>query len=259
MPGHTRFCKNWIDRRDFDALIFDLDGVVTSTAELHAQAWKRLFDEFLVSYADTALTDRSPFRLPKDYLNYVDGKPRVNGIRDFLKSRGIEIAQGCEGDLPSDVTLHGLGARKNGYYHELLQRHGVRVFDSSVDFIRKARRLGFKTAVASSSKNCTQVLQIAGLKQLFDAQFDGNDLAQQGIVGKPDPGMFLAAVRLLNTDAKRAVVFEDAISGVEAGKRGGFGLVVGVDRAARGASLARHGADIVVQDLAELEPIADDH
>lgn len=234
-------------------MIFDLDGVVTSTAELHGAAWKRLFDEFLGSCPDQAETDRSPFALPDDYLRHVDGKPRADGVRDFLKSRGIELPEGDAGDDPGTRTIYGLGARKDGYYHDLLAERGVKVFDATVVFIHRARELGFGTAIASSSRNCAHVLGAAGLAALFDVRFDGNDLAREGLAGKPDPAMFLRAAARLGVEPERAVVFEDAVSGVEAGRRGGFGLVVGVDRAGRAEALRRRGADIVVEDLSELE------
>ena len=242
-----------VSRGEIDALVFDLDGVVTSTAELHALAWKKLFDRFLEQCDLSAGCDRSPFRLPEDYRDHVDGKPRADGVRDFLISRGINLPEGNDGDGPDKVTLNGLGARKDSYYHELLDERGVPVFASSVEFIRKARRLGFKTAIASSSKNCLEVLRYAKLEQLFDSRVDGNDLLAKRIKGKPDPGMFLEALRILEVEAERAAVFEDAVSGVEAGRAGGFGLVVGIDRGGQVNALLAHGADIVVDDLSRLE------
>lgn len=242
-----------VSRSDYDALIFDLDGVVTSTAALHMAAWQRLFNELLGSVCERQGVDASPFALPDDYLRYVDGKPRADGVRDFLASRGIELPEGGAGDAPGAHTVHALGARKDGYYHELLKDRGVETFDASVALIRRARRLGFRTAIASSSRNCLEVLETAGLTSLFDVRFDGNDLAAGGLAGKPDPAMFLQAAGRLGVRPGRAVVFEDAASGVEAGRRGGFGLVVGVARGGRADTLHRHGADVVVEDLSELE------
>jgi len=242
-----------LSRREYEALVFDLDGVVTSTAALHAAAWKRLFDEYLPTRPARAGEDRSPLLLPDDYLQHVDGKPRADGVRDFLASRGIRLPEGSPDDGPDAATIHGLGARKDGYYHELLTERGVEVFQGTVDLIRSARKAGFRVAIASSSRNCAQVLETAGLEALFDTRFDGNDLAAQGLPGKPDPGMFIAAAQRLGVDPARAVVFEDATSGVEAGRRGGFALVVGVNRGAAADALRRNGADVVVEDLSELE------
>lgn len=243
----------YITREDFDALLFDLDGVVTSTADLHAKAWKRLFDEYLEHHARAHDQPFEPFYLPDDYLDHVDGKPRQDGVRDFLASRGMELPLGTPDDAPGSDTIWALGVRKNGYYHELLDKNGARVFDSSVAFVRKARVLGFSTAVVSSSRNCERIITLSGLNELFDTRFDGNDLAEHGMPGKPDPGMFLAAAKQLGVKPERAVVFEDAVSGVEAGRRGGFGLVVGVNRGDQAEELAEQGADVVVEDLEELQ------
>lgn len=232
------------------AVLFDLDGVVTRTADLHARAWKQLFDEFLA--ARTKGGDFKPFRLPEDYVEYVDGKPRYEGVRSFLRSRGIALPEGDPDDPPERDTVRGLGARKNGYFHAAMREQGVTVFEGTVELIRRLRAAGIGTACVSSSKNCRPILENAGLLDLFDAIFDGKDLEREQLRGKPHPDIFLHAAELLAAEPARAVVVEDAVSGVEAGRAGGFGLVIGVDRGAGREALLSHGADWVVDDLAEL-------
>ncbi len=241
-----------IDCNDFDALLFDLDGVITLSARVHAAAWKTLFDEFLAARAGATGKDFEPFDIERDYRAYVDGKPRYAGVRDFLAARGIELPQGSADDAAGSATVCGLGNRKNALFLEHLQRDGVVVDDGARALLEDARRHGIPTAVVSASRNCRTLLQAAGLERLFDVVVDGALAAERGLAGKPAPDTFLAAARELGAQPARAVVFEDAVAGVTAGRAGGFGLVVGVDRAARAAALSAHGADVVVRGLVEL-------
>ncbi|WP_206454039.1 beta-phosphoglucomutase family hydrolase [Aurantimonas marina] len=236
---------------DFDAAIFDLDGVVTRTARVHAAAWKRLFDEYLKQRAERAGEPFRPF-LDDDYRRYVDGKPRYDGVRSFLQSRGITLALGTPTDPPDRETISGLGNRKNQFLQESLEKDGVEVFDSTVALIRTLRGYGVRTALVSSSRNARAILDSADLTTLFDVCVDGSDSARLELKGKPQPDIFLAATEALGARRERAAVFEDAISGVQAGRAGGFGLVVGVDRADQAAALREAGADLVVADLAAL-------
>ncbi len=239
-----------IDRRRIDALLFDLDGVVTRTAAVHAAAWKRLFDEVLARRAGGQSWE--PFDVEHDYRAYVDGKPRHDGVRSFLAARGVSLPEGAPDDGPDAETIHGLARRKNGYVLARLAEDGVQVYDAAAAFIRDARTRGFKTAVVSASENCAAVLRAADLEALFDVRVDGTDVARHGLKGKPAPDSFLEAARRLGVDPARAVVFEDALAGVQAGRAGGFALVVGVDRVGQAAALRRHGADVVVTRLSEL-------
>ncbi|HSE04212.1 MAG TPA: beta-phosphoglucomutase family hydrolase, partial [Methylomirabilota bacterium] len=238
----------------FDAVLFDLDGVVTRTAELHAAAWAELFDAFLRRRAGQGGEPFRPFDRVKDYLAYVDGKPRYEGVRSFLAARRIALPEGDPTDGAKAETVHGLGGRKDALFVERLRRDGVDVFASTVDLIRALRGRGVKTAVVTSSRNGREVLRAAGIEELFDARIDGLDAQALGLTGKPHPDPFLKAAELLGVAPGRAVVIEDAVSGVEAGCRGGFGLVVGLDRGGNRDALAAHGADVVVADLAELGP-----
>ncbi len=224
----------------YEALLVDLDGVVTRTAAVHAAAWKRLFDEFLGRHAERTAVGFEPF-----YRTYVDGRPRYAGVESFLASRGIELPYGTPEDSADRETICGLGNRKNLYFRQHLRENGVGVYD--------AREQGLRVAVVSSSKNCGPVLEAAGLAGLFEERVDGLDVAGLGLQGKPAPDMFLEAARRLGVDPTGAVVLEDAVSGVEAGRRGGFGLVVGVDRGDHAEELRRHGAHVVCSDLRELE------
>lgn len=230
------------------AVLFDLDGVVTDTARLHARAWQQLFERFLAEQDGAA----EPFRLPEDYVAHIDGKPRYEGVRAFLRSRGIELAWGDPADPPDARTICGLGNRKNQLFHDALAEQGVAVFEGSVALIEALRAHGIGTACASSSKNAVPVLERAGLLALFDLVFDGRALAELGLAGKPAPDLFTAAAARLGVAPAEAAVVEDAVVGVAAGRAGGFGLVIGVDRGAGRAALAEAGADIVVGDLAEL-------
>lgn len=235
----------------FDAVIFDLDGVITRTAEVHAQAWKRLFDEFLRARAEARSEPFRPFD-DNDYLSYVDGKPRFDGVNSFLKSRGIDLPWGELEDGEDEESVCGLGNRKNRYFREHLEREGVEAFESSVRLLHTLRDGKVKTGLASSSRNSRAVLEAAGLTDLFEIRVDGNDLAELGLNGKPAPDLFLLAADRLGVDPSRAVVVEDAISGVEAGRAGDFVHVIGVDRGVGPEGLREGGADIVVSDLEEL-------
>ena len=220
LPAHIQAC------------LFDLDGVITQTAKVHAQAWKQTFDEF-----------RIPFEIVPDYADYVDGKPRADGVQSVLTARGIEATP----ELVADIA-----SKKDQHFLDLIHRDGVETYESSVSYIRQARAAGMKLAVVSSSKHTTEVLSAAALDSDFDAQVDGNLAEREHLPGKPAPDTYLAAATMLQTLPANAAVYEDALAGVEAGRAGRFGLVVGIDRAGQADALRAHGADIVVQDLAQL-------
>ena len=241
-----------IDLRELEAFLFDLDGVVTRTAKVHAAAWKQLFDDYLRRRAGAEGATFVPFDLVIDYQDYVDGRPREAGVQSFLASRGVSLPAGGLDDGPEVETLNGLGKRKEQYFMQALAQHGVEVFDGTVTFVRDARARGVRTAIVSSSQNCAAVLEAAGLTPLFDVRVDGTDLRRLGLAGKPAPDMFLEAARRLETPPARAVVFEDALVGVEAGRAGRFRLVVGIGQGDHAVDLRAHGADIVVADLREL-------
>ncbi len=240
----------------FSAVLFDLDGVLTDTAKLHAAAWKRMFDTFLRRRAEASGESLELFDIYDDYRRYVDGKPRYDGVRSFLASRGIELPEGEPSDPPIFETVVGLGNRKNELVVELIEIEGVEAFPGSVRLVEELRRRGIRTAVVSSSANAEAVLRSAGIAHLFDARVDGTIAQELGLPGKPAPDTFLEAARRLDVVAERAVVVEDALAGVEAGNAGGFGLVIGVDRLDQAEALRDHGADLVVTDLAELLPHA---
>jgi beta-phosphoglucomutase family hydrolase len=235
----------------YDALLFDLDGVITRTATLHAAAWKALFDHFLAARARELGEPFVPFDVATDYLHYVDGRRRYDGVDTFLRSRGVELPYGDPADPPEAETVCGLGNRKNAHFNERLAQLGVDVFDDTVELIGAARRHGSKVAVVSASENCEAILARAGLLGLFDTRVTGVEAAAWHLPGKPAPDTYLKAAELLDTPPADAVVFEDAISGVQAGRAGGFGLVVGVDRRGEADLLRTHGADVVSADLRE--------
>ena len=239
-----------LDLTPFSAVLFDLDGVLTSTAELHFEAWKEAFDLVIADQAPSPPNDR-PFDRD-DYNRHVDGLPRYDGVRNFLAARSIGLSEGTPDDPPDAPTVYGVGRRKNDLVNQLIDTRGVQVYDGSIDFLREVRRRGLRTAVVSSSRNTPTVLEVAGITGLFDARVDGTTAGERGLPGKPAPDTFLAAAADLGVPAARAIVIEDAISGVEAGRAGAFGLVVGVDRSGQADALTRAGADIVVSDLAEL-------
>jgi beta-phosphoglucomutase family hydrolase len=247
-----------ITRDRFDAVLFDLDGVLTSTAAIHADAWKRMFDEYLRDraggpHASTEYLLR-PFEIDTDYKRYVDGKPRYEGVRSFLESRGIDLPQGDPSEPPGDRTICGLGNRKDAMVKQAIDEGRVRPFAGSVRWVEQLRRQGFRTGVVSSSRNCGPVLRAAGIDHLFEVRVDGETLIELGLPGKPAPDSFVKAAELLGAEPARAVVVEDAISGVEAGRAGRFGLVIGVDREGHAEALLQHGADVIVNDLGELAP-----
>jgi len=236
----------------FDAVLFDLDGVLTATAKVHAAAWKQTFDDFLRRRAEETGEPFIPFDIGSDYECYVDGKPRYDGVQSFLASRDIELPYGDPAAAPGFGTVCGLGNRKNILVNEILAAGDVEAYEGSVALVRQLRDRGIKTAVVSSSRNCPAVLRAAGIEDLFDARVDGIVAADLGLPGKPAPDTFLKAAEMLGVEPARAVVVEDAISGVEAGRAGEFGLVIGVDRKDVGEALREHGADVVVKDLGEL-------
>jgi len=234
------------------ACLFDLDGVLTQTAKVHAAAWKRMFDAFLRSRAERTGEPFREFDPVGDYNAYVDGKPRYDGVRSFLESRGIDLPAGTPGDPPDAETVAGLGNRKNELLLELIHDQGVEPYDGSVRYVHAARDAGYPRVVVSSSANCREVLRAAGIEDLFDAVIDGVVAAQEGLHGKPAPDTFLAGARAIGIGPAQGAVFEDALAGVQAGRAGAFGCVVGVDRVGQREALRAHGADIVVEDLAEL-------
>ena len=236
-----------------DAVIFDTDGVITDTASEHAAAWKHVFDEYLRRQADSDDKPFEPFEVDRDYRLYVDGKSRYDGVESFLRSRNIQLPWGDPDDAPEAATVCGLGNRKNEYFLDRIRERGAEPYPSTVELVRELRVRGVKTAAISASKNMSRMLEAAGVADLFDVKVDGITAAELGLAGKPDPAVFEEAARRLGVDPSRAAVVEDAIAGVEAGRRGGFGLVVGVDRTGHGNALATAGADLVVTDLAELE------
>jgi beta-phosphoglucomutase family hydrolase len=234
------------------ACLFDLDGVLTQTAKVHAAAWKQMFDEYMKARAQKAGEEFVPFDGRSDYDEYVDGKPRYDGVRSFLASRGINLPEGSPTDPPSTETVKGLGNRKNELVLKLIEEQGVEPYEGSVRYVHAAVDAGLRRAVVSSSANCRAVLESADMLDLFEEIVDGNVLAERGLRGKPAPDTFLAAAEALGMTAAESAVYEDALSGVEAGRAGEFGLVVGVDRVGQAEALKEHGADVVVQDLAEL-------
>ncbi len=240
----------------FDAVLFDLDGVLTDTAGVHAACWRRTFDEFLRGRADRTGDPFRPFDIESDYRLYVDGRRRFDGVRGFLQSRGIDLPEGSPDDPPDAATVCGVGNRKNALLNQALEEGGVEVYGSSVALVRALRDAGKKTGVVSSSANCAAVLRAAGIDELFDVRVDGKLAAELDLPGKPAPDTFLRAARELGVDAARAVVVEDAISGVQAGRDGGFGLVIGVARHDEPDVLRQEGADVVVSDLGELSECA---
>ena len=245
-----RSSSNIISRSRYDAVIFDLDGVITGTERLHASAWKEMFDEFLSTTGDGHF---EPFDIEDDYLRYVDGKPRYAGVIDFLESRNVSLPYGSPNGPPDARTVYGLGNSKNQLFLQHLKEEGADVSHGSLEFVNVLKQSGFKTAVATSSRNCSEVMDSAGIADLFDAQVDGIDIESLDLAGKPDPDMFLEAARRLKVDPSRSIVVEDAIAGVQAGRAGDFGLVVGVGPEERAAPLLRGGADLVVRDLSELD------
>jgi len=232
--------------------LFDLDGVLTQTAKVHAAAWKEMFDDYLRRHAEQTNTAFVAFDPVGDYDAYVDGKPRADGTRSFLESRGIELPEGAPDDPPDADTVQGLGTRKNEIVLSMIHTHGVEAYEGSVRYVRAVRDAGLARAVVSSSVNCRDVLVAAGIEDLFETRIDGLVAERDHLRGKPAPDTFLAGARALGVEPSQAAVFEDALAGVEAGRAGRFGLVVGVDRVGQADALRGHGADVVVNDLSEL-------
>ncbi|MEU2564802.1 beta-phosphoglucomutase family hydrolase [Streptomyces longispororuber] len=237
LPGTIRAC------------LFDLDGVITKTAVVHAAAWKEAFDAFLREREGDGF---QPFDASAEYDEYVDGKPRADGVRDFLASRGIELPEGRPDDPPDRPTVHGVGNRKNEILLEKIRTGGVEAYDGTLRYLKAVRAAGLRTAVVSSSANCRDVLRSIDAESLFDVRIDGVVAAERQLPGKPRPDTFLAAAKDLGVDPGAAAVFEDALAGMDAGRSGHFGYVVGVDRVGQADALRAHGADRVVRDLAEL-------
>jgi beta-phosphoglucomutase family hydrolase len=235
-----------------EACLFDLDGVLTDTASAHAAAWQEMFDAFLGARAGREGAAFVPFDPVRDYDEYIDGKQRFDGVRSFLASRGIELPEGTDEDPVNALTIGGLGNRKNELLLTKIHRRGVRAYEGSVRFALAARKAGLRRAVVSASSNCREVLEAAGIADLFEARVDGVVAAREHLRGKPAPDMFLAAARILGVRPGASAVFEDALAGVAAGRAGGFGFVVGVDRVGQADALRSHGADVVVSDLADL-------
>jgi beta-phosphoglucomutase family hydrolase len=234
------------------ACLFDLDGVLTQTAKVHDRAWKQTFDEYLKARAQKTGEAFKEFDAEEDYNEYVDGKPRYDGVRSFLASRGIELPEGAPSDPPEAETICGIGNRKNDLVLQLIRNDGVEPYEGSVRFAKAARDAGLRRAVVSSSANCKDVLIAAGIEDLFEARVDGVTIDEQHLKGKPAPDTFLAGARAVGVEAADAAVFEDALAGVAAGRAGNFGIVIGVDRVGQADELRSHGADVVVKDLAEL-------
>ncbi|EFC84086.1 HAD family phosphatase [Parafrankia sp. EUN1f] len=240
LPDHIRAC------------LFDLDGVLTRTAAVHAAAWKEMFDDFLENWARRSGDPYVPFDLGADYADYVDGRPRADGVRAFLDSRGIHLPPGAPGDPPSGLTINALATRKNILLLQRMERDGVEVFEGSVRYLQALDQAGVPRAVVSSSANCAEVVRAAGIERLLLARIDGLVAQERGLAGKPAPDTYLAGAQALGVQPEAAAVFEDAVAGVQAGRAGAFGYVVGVDRIGHAEALRHSGADIVVKDLADL-------
>ena len=234
---------------DIRACLFDLDGVLTPTALIHSEAWKEMFDAFLAEYQGP---DYPPFDRGADYIRYVDGRPRADGTRTFLASRGIHLPEGSPDDPPEQHTVQGLSKRKDAIFQRVVEREGVKPYPGSVRYLEACRDAGLRRAVVSSSAHCANIVRAAGIEDLLEVRVDGVVARQVGLAGKPAPDTFRYAAEQLGLDAAHAAVFEDALAGVESGRAGNFGFVVGVDRVGQAEELREHGADVVVQDLAEL-------
>jgi beta-phosphoglucomutase family hydrolase len=234
------------------ALLFDLDGVLTQTALVHNAAWKQTFDVFLKGWSEHHGQPFVPFDSGRDYHEYVDGRPRADGVRTFLASRGITLPEGTPDDAPDAETVNGIGNRKNELVLQKIKEGAVQVYPGSVDYLHAAQEAGLRRAVVSASANCKDVLEAAGIADLLEARVDGVTAREQNLPGKPAPDTFLYGAKLLDTAPENCAVFEDAQAGVAAGRAGGFGIVVGVDRIGQADALRAHGADIVVQDLSDL-------
>lgn len=243
--------RHVLDPEDWQAVVFDMDGVLTDTARVHARAWKQMFDDYLASRSGGGSIE--PFDLEEDYRRYVDGKPRYDGVRSFLASRGITLEEGDPKDEAGRETVCGLGNRKNQLFLEQLDREGPERFDDAVELVKALREAGVPVAVISASRNAREVLTEAGILDLFDTRVDGVVAEESGLRGKPAPDVFIEAARRVGAEPARSVVIEDARAGVEAGRRGEFGWVIGVARHGGAAGLREAGADVVVETLSEIE------
>ena len=243
-----------LELKNYQALLCDLDGVITQTAALHAAAWKKLFDEYLKARPSRQGVPFQPFDLDQDYRLYVDGKSRYDGVHDFLQSRHLSLPSGALDDGPDRETIYGMGNKKDGYFEATLRDTGVITYPGTVRFLHVAKAEGLRIAVVSSSHHCREILEKAGLTPLFDTRVDGHEIDRLHLAGKPAPDTFLEAARRLAVPPSKAIVIEDAQAGVQAGRAGGFGVVIGVTRQNRADILRQFGADIVVEDLAELLP-----
>lgn len=241
-----------ITPQKFDAVLFDLDGVLTMTMKIHAKCWKRMFDDYLRGRSEQRGEPFRPFEVAADYKPYVDGKLRYDGVRSFLASRDIVLPEGTPEDSVEMETVCGLGNRKDRMVNDLIESEGVEILEGSIEVARRVRSEGLKTAVVSASKNCRKVLKVTGIEELFELVVDGKVAAELGLPGKPAPDTFLEAARELNVSPDRAVVVEDAISGVQAGRAGNFALVIGIDHHGDRQALLDNGADLVVEDLSEI-------
>lgn len=241
-----------VDIGAYQGWLFDLDGVLTKTADVHAAAWKQAFDEFLDAEGRRTGTTFAPFDPVADYQRYVDGEPRADGVRNFLAARDIELPEGTDHDRPDTRTVGGLGNRKNELVLEVMRLHGVKVYPGAVALVRALRTQGTPLAVVSASENTAAALEAGGIADLFDTRIDGHVVKERGLSGKPAPDSYLEAAKALGVPAGRAVVVEDALAGVEAGRAGHFALVIGVDHQGHADELRAHGADVVVTDLADL-------
>lgn len=249
MPGKAFKSRDW---SKFGAVLFDLDGVLTDTASIHSQAWKATFDDFLATRAKMNRTEFVPFDIETDYRQHVDGRPRFEGVNQFLRSRGIELPWGRHDDPAGEATVCAIGNRKNDLVGTILKEQGVEVYPGSLRLLNALAAKGMPLAVVTSSANAGAVLAAGGIADRFAVRVDGNVAARLGLRGKPDPDPFLEAARQLEVAPEEAVVIEDAITGVQAGRAGGFGLVIGVDRHGDAEALRAAGADLVVSDLAQL-------
>ena len=243
--------ENPVSAEKFDAVLFDLDGVITDTATLHSACWKFTFDTFLKKHAADTGGEFKPFDIESDYLLYVDGKPRYDGVRDFLQSRNIELPEGSTESPAHEQSICGIGNRKNELVNIAINSRGVDIYESSLKFVENICKSGIKTAIVSSSRNCETILKSANILDLFPVRVDGNVADEMKLSGKPSPDTFLYAAKELGVKPEKAVVIEDAISGVQAGKNGNFGLVIGVARKNNADELMDNGADITVNDLEE--------
>ena len=242
-----------LSREHVDAVLFDLDGVVTNTTELQALAWKRLFDDWMLTHPPEPGEDHSPFDAARDYRRYIDGRPRDKGVKHFLLARGVELPDGQPDDGPERDTIHGLGQRKNALFIALLDEQGVEAYGCAVALLRQLRRAGIRTAAVTASKNCDAILARTEIGELFDTRVDGIDAEREDLAGKPDPDTLLEAARRLGVEPARMAVLDDTVAGVRAAGRGRFGLIIGVDRGGQRETLTEHGAHLVFDDLCQID------